>query len=307
MTRRFLPILFSAAALVATPQTAGPRDAARTAAPSPASQAHSERTAQSTPSQTAQGLASAQADPPAAEGEQRVQRYLTHGSFSWNCERNDHFQLCFDSQLQDRTDRKAAARNAETARKHVLRLAGVTRYRPTIHVFFLPSRARMKELIGYDGEGRSRPAEHAVFSVVGPYDDLTHEMSHEILSNLWGAAEHWIEEGFATWAYKGAFAAMECRRMMDNGVLIPLSDLVRPEWEPTQFSADITYPELAGFVSFLRDRYGADRLKSVWRGGAGSVAKVYGKGVPDLEEEWHAALRDVDPSKHKGNPEIIQP
>ena len=290
MTRRFLPILIVSLAAPSAAQV----PAART-------------TAQNTPSQTSPVPASTHTDPPVSDSDNRVQRYLTHGSFSWNCERNDHFQLCFDSQLDDHTDRKAAARNAETSRKHVLRLAGVTRYRPTIHVFFLASRARMKELIGFDGEGRSRPAEHAVFSVVGPFDDLTHEMSHEILSNLWGAAEHWIEEGFATWAYKGAYAAMECRRMMDNGQLIPLSDLVKPEWDPTQFSADITYPELAGFVSFLRDKYGADRLKLLWRGGAASVVKIYGKSVPDLEQEWRDALRDVDPSKHRGNPEIIQP
>ena len=216
----------------------------------------------------------------ASEGEHRVQRYLNHGAFNWNCQRTDHFQLCFDSQLQDHTDWKASERNAEKARKHVLRLAGVSRYRPTIHVFFLASRARMKELIGFDGEGRSRPTEHAVFSVVGPYDDLTHEMSHEILSNLWGAAEHWIEEGYATWAYKGTFAAMECRRMLDNGALLPLADLVKPEWEPSQYSSNVTYPELAGFVSYLREKYGLDRIKAIWRGGAASVPTVLGRPLP---------------------------
>ena len=197
-------------------------------------------------------------------------------------------------------------KNAEKARKTVMRMAGVSKYRPIIHVFFLASRERMKELIGFDGEGRSRPAEHAVFSVVGPYDDLSHEMGHEILSNLWGAAEHSIEEGYATWAYKGDFAPMECRRMLDDGSLIPLADLVRREWDPTQFSADITYPELAGFVSYLRNKYGLERMKTIWRGGAASIPTVLGKPLAELEADWQTALRDVEPRSHGGKPEIIQ-
>ena len=99
----------------------------------------------------------------------------------------------------------AARESAEAARGEVLGNALVTKYDAMIHVFFLKSPERMEKLIGYHGERRSRPLQHAIFFVPTPIrPNLTHELCHEILTNVWGVAEPWIEEGLATWVAEAA-------------------------------------------------------------------------------------------------------
>src|ERR1035438_8364536 len=125
----------------------------------------------------------------------------------------------------------------------------------------------MKELVGFDGEGRARPTQHVIFFVLTPVrPDLTHELCHEIVSNLWGAAEPWIEEGLATYAAEGGFHR-DLQAWLDSGKLLPLPKLVNPDWDPSQFSPDITYGELAGFVEYIKNTYGFDTRSEERRGG----------------------------------------
>ena len=129
-----------------------------------------------------------------------IEQYLNHPGFTWQCQRSGHFEFCYDPKLKSDPNLRTVRKGAEAARAHILRLASASSYKPLIHVFFLESRARMKELVGFDGEGRARPTQHVIFFVLTPVrPDLTHELCHEIMSNLWGAAEPWIEEGLATY------------------------------------------------------------------------------------------------------------
>ena len=83
--------------------------------------------------------------------------------------------------------------------------------------------------------GRSRPTQHAVFCVVAPFSELSlnHELSHEIATNLWGPAEHWLEEGFANYVVdnKSSLMNRQCLVMMQSKQWIPLKNLVNPEWK----------------------------------------------------------------------------
>jgi hypothetical protein len=230
---------------------------------------------------------------PGKPGDDRsaIQQYLNHPGFIWRCQKSGHFEFCFDPKIRKDPNLRAARKGAEEARSHILRLAAAPDYQPLIHVFFLESRARMKELIGYDGEGRARPTHHVIFFVPTPVrPDLTHELCHEILSNLWGAAEPWVEEGLATYAAQGGFHH-ESQEWLASGRMLPLRKLVNPDWDPTQYTPDITYGELAGFVEYLKNTYGLESIRRVWLSGSQTIPAVFGKPLRDLESDWHAALR----------------
>jgi hypothetical protein len=257
-----------------------------------------------------------------------MRQYLDHAGFKWKFKQTKHFRLYFEdgpeaSKRPGALKRFAAAlfggekktgdseawdhygaleRNVEEDRSRVLGLIGETAYEPTISAFFLKSGAQMKQLVGVEVDGRSRPVQHAVFSVV-THDrlHLTHELCHEIASNLWGAAEPWIEEGLATYADEGANIYFDSWRLLDSGNLLPLDKLVDPEWKSSMYSPDVTYPELGAFLKFLRDNYGVDKVKQVWQGGSQAIPQVFGKKLSELEKDWHAALVGqfpVRPTRH---------
>jgi hypothetical protein len=72
--------------------------------------------------------------------------------------------------------------------------------------------------------------------------------------------------------------------------MLPLEKLVNPGWEPTQYSPDITYGELADFVEYLKNAYGLDGIHRVWLSGSQAIPAVFGKTLSELEADWHAAL-----------------
>ena len=245
-----------------------------------------------------------------------LRQYLDHAGFKWKSMKTEHFRLYFEDGSEARKHPNALKKvavllfggkkveepeawkhsdalekNVEEDRSRVLGLIGETAYEPTISAFFLTSGAQMKRLVGVEVDGRSRPGQHAVFSVLTPERlHLTHELCHEIASNLWGAAEPWIEEGLATYADEGANIYLDSWRLLDSGSLLPLDKLVNPEWQSSMYSPDITYTELGGFLKFLRDHYGVAKVKQAWLGGSQAIPRVFGKNLSDLEKEWHAAL-----------------
>jgi hypothetical protein len=227
-----------------------------------------------------------------------LRQYLQRQGFNWKSKETEHFHLFFEPDSHADRHMSDIKRNVEMDRATVLHLIGVRNYTPTIYAFFLQSGEQMKELIGVEVNGRSRPVQHAVFSVITPQRlHLTHELCHEIVSNLWGAAEPWIEEGLATYAAEGANLDYESWTLLQSGSLIPLEQLVSKDWTSTRYSADVTYPELGAFVKYLHDAYGVERLKKAWQHGSGGVASIYGKPLAELEKEWRESMERYFPEK----------
>ena len=228
--------------------------------------------------------------------------YYAHTGFSWKIDSMSHFDLNYE------TDTEAARRIvqleevAEKGRASILQMLGASDYLPTIHVFFVESIERMKQLIGSEVIGRSRPTQHAVFCVVAPFSELSlkHELTHEIATNLWGPAESWVEEGLANFAVdnKSSLMKRQCLGMMQSKQWIPLKKLVSPEWESSSFAPDEIYPELGGFVEYLYVTYGVDRLQQIWKGGSKAIKKVYGKRLSKLETEYKSDLIKHRPAVH---------
>jgi hypothetical protein len=228
--------------------------------------------------------------------------YYAHTGFAWRIDRMPHFELNYEDGTEAARRITQLEEVARRARTSILEMLGEPDYQPIIHVFFVESIERMKELIGSEVIGRSRPTQHAVFCVVAPFSELSlkHELTHEIASNLWGPAEHWLEEGLANFAVdnKSSLMKRQCLGMLQSREWIPLKKLVNPGWESSSYSPDDTYPELGGFVEYLYETYGIERLQRIWRGGSRTIRTVYGKGLTHLQADYRTDLVKHRPEVH---------
>jgi hypothetical protein len=228
--------------------------------------------------------------------------YYAHTGFSWQIDRVSHFELNYEADTEADHRLKQLEEVAERSRNSILQMLGATDYDPTVHIFFVESIERMRELIGSEVIGRSRPTQHAVFCVVAPFSELSlkHELTHEIATNLWGPAEHWLEEGLANFAVDNQSSLMkrQCLGMILSKQWISLKKLVNPEWESSNYSPDDTYPELGGFVEYLYQKYGGAKFQHLWKGGSKSIKSVYGKSLNKLEKEYRADLLKHRPEIH---------
>jgi hypothetical protein len=228
--------------------------------------------------------------------------YYAHTGFSWKIDRVANFELNYEADTEAELRLKQLEEVAERGQISILQMLGEKDYDSTVHVFFVESIERMKLLIGSEVIGRSRPTQHAVFCVVAPFSELSlkHELTHEIATNLWGPAEHWLEEGLANFVVdnKSSLMKRQCLGMMQSKQWIPLKKLVSPEWESSSYSPDDTYPELGGFVEYLYETYGVARLEKIWKGGSKSIKRVYGKRLSRLESDYKSYLLKHRPEVH---------
>ena len=219
-----------------------------------------------------------------------IRQYLNKPGFHWKCNQTPHFLLCYQPGSESERSIKDLEIIAEQDRDTVLEMLGVTEYQPRIYTFFVNSRRQLRSLIGFYGEGRSRPMQHATFYVINGPHTLAHEMTHEITTNLWGAAQPWIEEGLAVYATEFPILDGDCRAYYVAHKLLPLEQLVNPNWDSSMYSADITYTELGHFVKFLAKKYSMRQIQQVWREGAASIPQAFGKPLGELEREWLETL-----------------
>jgi len=225
-----------------------------------------------------------------------IRDYINHSGFHWKCNQTLHFLLCYQAGTEAERSIKDLEIIAEQDRGSVMQMIGVPEYPHRIYAFFVKSRGDLKRLIGFYGDGRSRPMQHATFYVIDGPRTLAHEMAHEITSNVWGPAQTWIEEGLAVYTTEFPILDGDIRAYHAAHRLLPLAQLVTPEWQSSMYSADITYTELGSFVKFLDKKYGMKQIERVWRGGAASIPEVFGKPLAILEQEWLATLAEPAPA-----------
>jgi hypothetical protein len=227
-----------------------------------------------------------------------IRQYLNKPGFHWKCNQTPHFLLCYQPGSESEHSVKDLEIIAEQDRDTVLQMIGVPEYGPRIYTFFVSSRRQLRRLIGFYGDGRSRPVQHAMFYVINGPRTLAHEMTHEITTNLWGAAQTWIEEGLAVYTTEFPILDGDVRSYYAAHRLLPLAQLVNANWDSSMYSPDITYTELGSFVKYLDKKYGMKQIEQVWRGGADSIPQVFGKTLAELEQDWLETLsKPVEPTR----------
>ncbi len=233
---------------------------------------------------------------------EELRPYYAHTGFSWKIDRVANFELNYEAGTEAEYRLAQLEQVAQRGQDSILQMLGESKYSPVVHVFFVESIERMKQLIGSEVIGRSRPTQHAVFCVVAPFSELSlkHELTHEIATNLWGPAEHWLEEGLANFAVdnKSSLMKRQCLAMMQSKQWISLKKLVNSGWESSSFSPDDDYPELGGFVEYLYATYGAAKLQRIWKEGSKSIHRVYGKSLSKLQSEYRSDLLKHRPEVH---------
>lgn len=226
--------------------------------------------------------------PLAAQDRGALSKYFDRPEFQWQCKDLTHFELCFLPATPE-ISIDATAEAAERALSRMLRVARVAAYSPRIHLFLLPSTRALQSLTGAFAAGASVPPEHVVFTVAGNPVAMVHELNHEVFTNLWGESEPWIAEGFAAYLSEPD-ANGQCRKLIAAGKDQPLGDMINSWWNASLYPATVIYPELGSFVDYLVRRYGIARIQDVWRGGAASLPRVYGKSLDRLERDWRKSL-----------------
>ena len=164
-------------------------------------------------------------------------------------------------------------------------------------VFVVASEARMYSLMGVRSTG------HAWGSIITmvykqEFRDVgTHETCHNMTRLLWGNSHAlWVNEGLAVYSetnWRGVPLHQLAKWLLDRGKMIPLKDLIA-EGLHKKYSDMITYPELGSFVKFVYEKYGRDSVKELWWRGAKGARKAFGKPLDTVEQEWLAALRQID-------------
>jgi hypothetical protein len=244
-------------------------------------------------------MLAAMTSPAGASGAEQpaVRKYLSRPGFQWTCAGRLTFRICQPPGLKPAaTD---MTRAATTDLNKILHAAGASDYtgKPLIYIFVLDSDWRLSELLHVSAYGASEPKDHAIFVVTGHPEVLAHELTHEVMANLWGSSEPWITEGFAAKIAGSDDADDRVRRILSTRSIsgkndyIPLGDMVNADWIAAWYPSATTYPELASFVGFLLRTYGTDRVENVWRGGSRSIQRVLGKSLAQLEGEWKASVK----------------
>jgi hypothetical protein len=79
---------------------------------------------------------------------------------------------------------------------------------------------------------------------------------------------------------------------LHDGKLVPLEQMANIAIG-SHASTEIAYPAAGSFVQLLIDKYSLNKLKIAYQGGGSDASwmAAYGQGLPDLEQEWLAFLR----------------
>jgi hypothetical protein len=162
-----------------------------------------------------------------------------------------------------------------------------------IHVYIVESTDRMHDLLGHRVSGRAFHCTRVLGLVAAGNwaPTAAHELTHVALGRQWGGRyERWISEGTATWVgnpFHGRDLHRVTReRLVEAGRLLPLRNLAR---EFGRHPDEVTYLQAASIARFLRERFGPDALRAVWRDGLDAIPSATGLSVAEFERAW----RDV--------------
>lgn len=202
----------------------------------------------------------------------------------------------------------------------LLELIGEPAYHRKIHIFAVENPARMKALVGQDGNGQAFPKHHAILCVFSGKTKAggAHELMHVISNNRWGTTPFffqdriWLDEGLACYAEDKAYAEhepwrsdmhMRTKHLRASQRLVPLERLTAGFTNWVSLPTDISYPQAGSFVRFLYERHGRDKLKTLWQAVRPEWHEVYGKSLAELEAEWLSAIERNHSSEIKASVE----
>lgn len=168
--------------------------------------------------------------------------------------------------------------------------------------FYRPALAPSKDTrgIAYTEEGRAAVFYRSHEDIERALVVASHELAHHLQAQRYGndvqkRADIILLEGLATWItgppwlarYDAGGWKERARQIRDAGVPLRLLSVQR-------YGDNIAYEVWASFVDFLIERYGMDRMHTLYESGRGrepgsaDYQGVYGKSLSELADEWRA-------------------
>lgn len=180
----------------------------------------------------------------------------------------------------------------DSSRASVTRALGLAETRDTVSVFLVPSRARMRDLVGRESNGTAFPNTNTLVLVLFPsgWIGAQHELLHLMAMRAWGVPERWLNEGLAV-SLEGQWHGYPLHALahhLQTSGRLPTARALTDRFD--QLDDLITYPAAGSFVEFLLEAYGRESLRRLWRR-EGDWTGIYGKSLAALEAEWMAVVR----------------
>jgi len=242
------------------------------------------------------------------------QALLNHKQFSWRTHETADFWIHYEAGSFAERDLALLTKLHAVAMPGLLELIGESAYFRKIHIFAVESRARMKALIGLEGNGKAFPEHDTMLCVFSGQTKAggAHELMHMISNKRWGTVPFkdriWLDEGLACYAEDKCYIQhkpwrrdmhIQSKRLSASRRLVPLEQLTGGFTNWTALSTEVSYPQAGSFVRFLYERHGREKLKALWQAPRPEFHRIYGKTLAELEAEWLAVLERTDDNESK--------
>ena len=204
--------------------------------------------------------------------------------------------LYWETGMSPAPNLRSMHRLIRAASRRAGRLTG-TEEGPPIRVILVPSRARIREIVGREANGMTLRDGSILIVFTGEPNRLAirHEMMHAVTRTRWprSQASSWILEGLAVLAGgqcsgytpRGIAAHLQAR-----GELVPLDTLMARFGTLDEIAAHLT---AASFAQFVHATAGAAWLEAWWTDGVAGLHRFDGIGT-DAEGAWLQYLADTD-------------
>lgn len=227
-----------------------------------------------------------------APGSPTPQGILQRPGFAWEALEVPGWRVYLDTTTEPHLPKTRLPGILDSARIAVLIALGIPSLPETITVFVVPSRARMKALVGREVNGTAFSRTNTICVVLFPsgWVGVQHELLHIVAMQVWGVPDRWLNEGLAV-AVNGNWHGYPLHALahhLQTAGQLPSVEVLLHGFNQTDDL--LTYPAAGSFVLFLLERSGRESLRRLW-GGTDSWANIYAKSSTALEAEWLAVVK----------------
>ena len=194
--------------------------------------------------------------------------------------------------------RDSLSARAVDALRNARQLIGVPELAGPVDVFFIDSRAQMRQLVGAPVTGFAHMAARAVFLVTNPEWRAfeRHEIMHVVAAQGWNhrGANAWLQEGLAQ-AADGSCAGFTNQdvalALAQRHGWIPLDTMIAAFREQEDLRA---YLQAAAFTSYLLQHAGPAAVRGIWAEETTPATRVGQLSLEEWERRWRSSARAVD-------------
>jgi len=220
---------------------------------------------------------------------------LADKAFTFRTVTTPHFRFHIEPGSLAEKNLVALQGQAEKARTNALMILREKDFPPVVDLFYLRTRDEMREVMGAGVKGftdyRSRTIVLVYNASVKAYHN--HEMMHVVSMNLWGYpadSNQCFLEGIAVFADNPclSYPIHEIAAYLQHEkMLIPFDTLFRNFRNQQDM---LSYMQAGSIVQYILETYGRDKFKELWTKGLGSINRILGESLSDLEKNYHKFL-----------------